>query len=265
MARIEPDPIWARVRADSQAIADREPFLRPWIEACVLSKGTFESSLGRLLSARLSEETLGSERLGELFHETLNLPDIARASRRDLAAVLERDPAAGSLATPFLHFKGYQSLQAYRIAHSLWNAGRHDLALYLQGRISTIYGADFHPAARIGEGILIDHATGVVVGETAVIGNDVSMLHEVTLGGTGKQTGDRHPKVGNGVLIGAGSKVLGNVRIGDCSKIGAGSVVLHDVPPHCTVVGVPAKVVGTPREEQPAFSMDQGIEEDLED
>jgi serine O-acetyltransferase len=188
---------------------------------------------------------------------------IREALRRDLTAVLQRDPAARGLAQPFLHYKGFHALQAHRVAHWLWGKGRESLACYLQSRVSEVFAVDIHPAARMGKGILIDHGTGVVIGETAVVGDDVSLLHEVTLGGTGKECGDRHPKVGNGVMIGAGAKILGNVRIGNGSKVAAGSVVLHEVPPHATVAGVPAKIVGHPATDEPALQMDQQLDTDF--
>ena len=256
------DPLWLRLRQAAQALLDSEALLGTLVRTCITDRSHFEDALATVLAGRLGETALPPADLHSLFLPILARPEIGQASRTDLSAVVERDPAAPSLAIPFLHFKGFQSLQAYRIAHHLWTAGRQDLALYLQGRITLVYGVDIHPAARIGTGILIDHATGVVVGETAVIGNDVSILQGVTLGGTGKQTGDRHPKVGNGVLLGAGANILGNVRIGDGSKVGAGSVVLSDVPPHCTVVGVPARVVGHPRTQEPGLAMDQDIEDD---
>lgn len=258
------DPIWTRLRSEAGALVANEELLAPLIRSSILDRDGFEDSLATILAGRLAEPAVPAVDLHRLFLPILRTPAIGAAARRDLSAVVERDPAAPSMAVPFLHFKGFQSLQAYRVSHHLWNQGRKDLAFHLQGRITLVYGVDFHPAARIGSGILIDHATGVVVGETAVIGNDVSMLHGVTLGGTGKQTGDRHPKVGNGVLLGAGVKVLGNVHIGDGSKVGAGSVVLADVPPHCTVVGVPARVVGRPRAQEPGLAMDQEIEDDSE-
>jgi serine O-acetyltransferase len=186
-------------------------------------------------------------------------PAIAESVRADLRAVKERDPATETFSQPFLYFKGFQALQAYRIAHWLWEGDRKPLALFLQNRISQVFAVDIHPAARMGHGILIDHGTGVVIGETAVVENDVSMLHEVTLGGTGKETGDRHPKVREGVLIGAGAKILGNVVIGKRAKVGAGSVVLSNVPPHCTAAGVPARIVGCPQEEEPALAMNHGL------
>ena len=184
------------------------------------------------------------------------------ALRRDLSAVQERDPAARSMIVPFLYFKGFHALQAHRAAHWFWLQGRTALALYLQSQVSEVFNVDIHPAARIGKGILMDHGTGVVIGETAVIGDDVSLLHEVTLGGTGKESGDRHPKVGRGVMIGAGAKILGNITIGEGSKIAAGSVVLSDVPAHSTVAGIPAKVVGRPKTTTPSLLMDQAVEYD---
>lgn len=254
------DPLWERLRDEATEIARREPFLAPLVDSCILGEESFEEALASLLSLRLAEASLPAASMRHLFVPLLCDAVVAEASRRDLSAVVERDPAAQSVAVPFLHFKGFQSLQAYRISHQLWITGRCDLALYIQGRISTVYGLDFHPAARVGAGILIDHGTGVVVGETAVIGDNVSFLQGVTLGGTGKEIGDRHPKIGSGVLLGAGAKVLGNIKVGDGSKVGAGSVVLHEVPPHCTVVGVPARVVGTPRTQEPGVCMDQDIE-----
>lgn len=256
------DPLWHRLRHEAEILVAKEELLKPLVRAFILDRTDFADALATVLSSRLCEHVLPAVDLHRMFETILAIPEIASASRQDLSAVVERDPAAQSVAIPFLHFKGFQSLQAYRISHQLWISDRKDLATYLQGRIALVYGVDIHPAARIGSGILIDHATGVVVGETAVIGNDVSMLHGVTLGGTGKQSGDRHPKVGNGVLIGSGAKILGNVRIGDGSKVGAGSVVLSDVPAHCTVVGVPARVVGRPRTDEPGLAMDQEIEDD---
>jgi serine O-acetyltransferase len=186
-------------------------------------------------------------------------PEIGAEARADLAATLERDPAAQRAIEPFLYFKGYQAIQTHRFANALLKAGRRDFALYLQSRSSQVFQVDINPAVKIGRGIMLDHGTGLVVGETAVIGDNVSMLQNVTLGGTGKSSQDRHPKIGNGVLIGAGAKVLGNIRIGDCSRIGAGSVVLKEVPPRVTVAGVPAKIIGEAGCAQPASVMDQMV------
>jgi serine O-acetyltransferase len=185
--------------------------------------------------------------------------EIRDAIRKDIEAVTRRDPASRGISEPFLHYKGFHALESYRVSHWLWIQRREALACYMQNRISEVFSVDIHPAARIGKGIFIDHATGVVIGETSVVDDDVSLLHEVTLGGTGKTTGDRHPKIGRGVLIGAGAKILGNVKVGEGSKVAAGSVVLTDVPPHTTVAGVPAVVIGRPAVEQPSLEMDQGI------
>lgn len=179
--------------------------------------------------------------------------------RADIQAVNERDSACCSLVTPLLYFKGFHALQAYRIAHWLWRQGRKPLALFLQNRISSVFAVDIHPAARIGKGIMFDHATGIVIGETAVVEDNVSIMQSVTLGGTGKEAGDRHPKVRKGVLISAGAKILGNIEVGECAKVGAGSVVLKDVPPRSTVAGVPARIIGENRCLQPSRDMDHHI------
>jgi serine O-acetyltransferase len=201
----------------------------------------------------------------EVFEEALSAdPGIGVAMRADIKAYKDRDPACDKFTMPFLYFKGFHALQAQRVSHWLWQQQRQPLALYLQNQISQVFGVDIHPGARIGQGIMIDHATGVVVGETAVIGDDVSMLHAVTLGGSGCQGGDRHPKIGSGVLISAGAKILGGITVGDGAKVGAGSVVLESVPAHTTVAGVPAKVVGRPQCEAPALNMDHQLGEDAQ-
>lgn len=252
--------IWAAVCHEAAAEIGREPILAGFLHTTVLKHDSLESSLGFHLAGKLSSESLPSILLRELIDDTIAAdPRIGRAIRADLQAVHDRDPASHGYLTPFLYFKGFHALQAYRVAHWLWNQNRCVLAVHLQNRISEVFGADIHPAARLGSGILIDHGTSVVIGETAVVEDNVSLLHEVTLGGTGKQTGDRHPKVREGVLIGAGAKILGNVEIGAGAKIGAGSVVLEPVPPHRTVVGVPARIVGTPHTSAPALEMDQSI------
>ena len=257
------DPVWTRLRQDVFVTAKSEPMLAGYLHDTVLKHGSLEASISYFLAGKLASAYLTTTSLRDVFYEALTTSgDIREAIRRDLLAVLERDPAAKSLALPYLNFKGFQALQSYRVAHWLWGKDRQSLALYLQSRISEAFDVDVHPAARIGKGILIDHGTGVVIGETAVIGDDVSMLHEVTLGGTGKETGDRHPKVGNGVLIGAGAKILGNIKIGEGSKIAAGSIVLNEVPPHSTVAGIPARVVGKPKSTEPGKQMDQYVEFD---
>ena len=240
-----------------------EPMLAGFLHDTVLKHRSLERAISSFLAGKLASRYLTAVSLVEVFDEALAASnDIREAVRFDLNAVVERDPAARSLAVPFLHFKGFQALQSYRVAHWFWNQGRSQLALYLQSQISEVFDVDIHPAARIGKGILIDHGTSVVIGETAVVGDNVSLLHEVTLGGTGKESGDRHPKVGNGVMIGAGAKILGNIRIGEGSKIAAGSVVLSEVPPHSTVAGIPAKVVGRPKTAEPSLLMDQAVEYD---
>jgi serine O-acetyltransferase len=258
--RMEPTELWTTLRDEAGAVARREPLLARYLDAVVLSHGGFASALGALLGIRLADAHMPIDALAELVAEAVaDDPAIAAAAAADLVAGLERNPAAGTLATPFLYFKGFHGLESYRVAHWLWRHGRHELALWLQSRISEAFGVDIHPAARIGRGVFVDHATGLVIGETAVVGDDVSMLQEVTLGGTGKHSGDRHPKVRNGVLIGAGAKILGNIIVGTCAKIGAGSVVLRDVPPFCTVAGVPAHVVARRGRPLPSLSMDHSL------
>jgi len=258
-----PDPIWQALHADARHMAEQEPLLANALRACILDHASLEDALARLLADKLAAPELPAEALRKAFLEALRAdPQIGRLARADLAAIAERDPAASSSANPFLNHKGFRALQVHRVAHWYWQQGRHALAHWLQGRSSEVHAVDIHPAAVVGGGVFIDHGTGVVIGETAVVGDNVSILQGVTLGGTGKQTGDRHPKIGRGVLISAGAKVLGNIRVGEGAKVGAGSVVLDEVPPHKTVVGVPARVVGTPRVDQPALDMDQHIDLD---
>lgn len=252
------DPIWARIREEAQEGVQNEPLLASFLNSTILSHKTLEEALSFHLASKLESLTLPSISLRELIDEAFaNEKGIGEAIRADLVAVHDRDPACRLFCQPLLYFKGFQALQCYRVAHYYWNRGRYHLALFLQSRVSEVFGIDIHPAARIGKGILMDHGTGIVIGETAVVGNNVSMLHEVTLGGTGKERGDRHPKIGNGVLIAAGAKILGNVKVGEGAKVAAGAVVLRDVPPHTTVAGVPAKPVGPTAEEVPALVMDQ--------
>lgn len=251
------DPIWSSLRTDAQRTADEEPALASFLHATVLAHDTLEHALAYHLSQKLGSAAISGLSLRQTIDQAIHGDEaIGAATRADLSAVFERDPACTSYLEPFLYFKGFQAIQAYRVSHWLWGHGRKALALYLQARISEVYGVDVHPAARIGRGIMIDHATSVVVGETAVIEDEVSMLHNVTLGGTGKETGDRHPKIRRGALLGASATILGNIEVGECSRVGAGSVVLQNVPPHCTVAGVPAKPVRGSNCEQPALSMD---------
>jgi serine O-acetyltransferase len=257
----EPDSVWSLLNQEVIRMAESEAMLASYLHAAVLNHGSIEDALSYLLASKLESTYLSAMSLKEVIDQAFrSSTDIREAICRDLAAVLERDPAARGVAQPFLHYKGFHALESHRVAHWLWVEGRHPLAFYLQNRISEVFAVDIHPAARIGKGILIDHGTGVVIGETAVVGDNVSMLHEVTLGGTGKESGDRHPKVGNGVMIGAGAKILGNIRIGDGSKVAAGSVVLKEVPPHTTVAGVPARVAGRPKSAEPALQMDQNVD-----
>ncbi len=255
------DSIWESLREDAEKSASTERLLGAYLQETILGQKSFDAALSYTLASKLRDDILPSITLRDLFLEVLETEDGLRESvRSDLQAVADRDPAAGGYLTPFLFFKGFHALSAYRFAHYLWYEDRKTLALYLQSLISKVFGVDIHPAATVGKGILIDHATGVVIGETAVVGNNVSIMQEVTLGGTGKEHGDRHPKVGNGVLIAAGAKVLGNIKIGEGAKIGAGSVVLKSVKAHCTVVGVPAKNIGACKESAPALGMNQQIE-----
>ena len=257
------DPVWERVREEAEDMASGEPILASFLYSTILSHRTFNDALAYHLAQKLGNAEVHSMQLRELFDEALReQPEIGEATRADIVAYYDRDPACHSYIQPLLYFKGFHALQAYRVAHWLWGEGRRAMALYLQSRMSELFAVDIHPAAKLGRGIFIDHATGIVIGETAVVEDDVSMLHGVTLGGTGKETGDRHPKVRRGVLISVGAKVLGNIVIGEYSRIGAGSVVLHEVPAHCTAVGVPAKVVGCAGCDKPAHSMDHIIREE---
>nr|XP_016469244.1 PREDICTED: serine acetyltransferase 5-like [Nicotiana tabacum] len=254
--------LWTQIKAEARRDAEAEPALASYLYSTILSHSSLERSLSFHLGNKLCSSTLLSTLLYDLFLNTFsNEPELRAAASADLLAARYRDPACVSFSHCLLNYKGFLACQAHRVAHKLWTQSRRPLALALQSRISDVFAVDIHPAAKIGKGILFDHATGVVVGETAVIGNNVSILHHVTLGGTGKIGGDRHPKIGDGVLIGAGATILGNVRIGEGAKIGAGSVVLIDVPPRTTAVGNPARLVGgkeqpTKHEECPGESMD---------
>lgn len=257
MSDAKQDMIWEEIRRNVEEESRREPMLASFHYAVVLNHDCLEDALSFLLATKLESTTIPAATLRDLIDEAYRSdPAIAVAIREDIAAVCDRDPACDGFDNILLYYKGYHALQAYRAGHYFWQQGRKSLARYFQSRISEVFAVDIHPAARIGHGILIDHATSVVIGETAVVENYVSMLHEVTLGGTGKTSGDRHPKVREGVLISAGAKILGNVEVGKNAKVGGGAVVLEDVPPHTTVVGVPARVVGAPTEESPALGMD---------
>ena len=250
------DPVWEQIQDDArQAVLD-EPLVGGFVHACILHHKSLEKALSYRVAAKLASNEMSMVVVREIVEEAYAAePALVAASRADLVAIFERDPACHRLLQPILYFKGYQAIQAYRIGHYLWTQDHKDLAYFFQMRVSEIFGVDIHPAATIGRGIMIDHAHSIVIGETAVVGDNVSMLHSVTLGGTGKEEEDRHPKIGDGVLIGAGAKVLGNIKVGHCSRIAAGSVVLQDVPDCKTVAGIPAKIVGEAGCDQPAVSM----------
>ncbi|MFP5075544.1 serine O-acetyltransferase [Neisseria sp. WLZKY-1] len=259
--------LWQTIRAEVAQAAMEEPMLASFLHMTVLRHDSLERVLAFHLSSKLASPTIDLRILYELYlHALASDPEIAEAVGADIVAYYERDPACDQYCLPLLYFKGFHAIQAHRINHCLWREGRKTLAYFLQNRASEVFGVDIHPAAKFGRGIMIDHGTGVVIGETAVLGNDISILHGVTLGGSGKEGGDRHPKIGDGVMIGANASVLGNIRVNECAKIGAGSVVVADVPPFTTVVGVPAKTVGNKSKVKPSAEMNQNFfEEDHQD
>jgi serine O-acetyltransferase len=255
----EPDA-WTLLRMAAEAAARAEPSLASLVNAVILSHGDLASALSFQIARKMGDAELGAMSIREVCRDAFEAdPGIVAAAEADLQAVSERDPAIRSLLQPFLYFKGFQALQAHRVAHWLWTQGRDTLAFHLQSRMSELFQIDIHPAARMGAGLFLDHGTGIVIGETAVVGDEVSMLHGVTLGGTGADRGDRHPKIGKGVLLGAGAKVLGNITVGDYAKVASGSVVLKPVPAGCTVAGVPARLVNCPTEATPARTMDHTL------
>lgn len=256
------DPVWSHIRDDATTLAARETALSGFLHATILNFDSLELAIASHLAEKLANSEIGACTLSEVIEEAFKgNAEFAATARADIGAHFDRDPACRSMLDPVLYYKGFLALQTYRAAHWMINNDRRGMALYLQNRASEVFQADIHPSAKIGEGIFIDHATGVVIGETAVVGNDVSMLHGVTLGGSGKEGGDRHPKIGNGVLISVGAKVLGNIRVGDCAKIGGGSVVLTDIPAYTTAVGVPAKIVGKVSSPEPSRQMDHSVGE----
>ena len=256
------DPIWTALRGQAEQLAESEPELASFAHATILKHDLLEEALSYLLAKKMGGDEMSPMQLREIFQEAFAAePSMGEAVRADLSAVFQRDPACHSYAQAFLFFKGFHALESYRVAHFLWTQGRKLMALFIQNRMSDLFAVDIHPAAKLGRGIMIDHATGVVIGETAVVGDDVSMLHGVTLGGTGKENEDRHPKIGRGVLLSVGAKVLGNIEIGEYSRVGAGSVVLKAVPPHTTVAGVPARVIGKAGSARPSQDMDHGLPE----
>jgi serine O-acetyltransferase len=251
------DPVWAQIRREAEEIVRKEPELATLIYSTVLHHDSLEVAVVHRVAGRLDSPDVPAELIRRAYADALgNEPSIGLAFRADILATLDRDPATTRLLEPIIYYKGFHAIQTHRLAHWLWSKGRKDLAFYLQSRSSVVFQCDVHPNARIGRGIFLDHATGLVVGETAVIEDDVSMLHGVTLGGTGKEAGDRHPKIRHGVLIGAGAKILGNIEIGHCARIASGSVVLKSVPNNKTVAGVPAKVIGEAGCREPSLSMD---------
>jgi serine O-acetyltransferase len=252
------DPIWSSVREEAEAAVVRDPVLAAFLFATILNHETLEEAVIHRLAERLAHQDLGADLIRQTFSAMAKAnPDWSNSVRTDIQAYYDRDPACDRFMMPILYFKGFHAIQTHRLAHWLWKEGRKDFALYLQSRSSSVFQTDIHPASKMGRGIFIDHATGLVVGETAVIEDDVSILHGVTLGGTGKAGGDRHPKIRYGVLIGAGAKILGNIEVGHCAKVASGSVVLASVPHNKTVAGVPARVVGETGCEQPSRAMDQ--------
>ncbi len=258
------DPIWDQMRKEAEAAMNAEPALGSFIFATVLSHARLEEAICHRLAQRLNHTDVDAGLINQTFQSALEgEPELGAMFRADLAAVYDRDPACTRYLEPLLYFKGFHALVTHRFAHALWKRGRRDYAYYLQSQGSRMFAVDIHPAARFGKGLMLDHATGFVVGETAVVGDNCSFLHAVTLGGSGKDTGDRHPKIGDNVLIGAGAKVLGNLKVGNSSRIAAGSVVLQDVPSNVTVAGVPAKIVGPAGCSEPAREMEQAWVDDF--
>lgn len=254
----EVDPVWARIIGEAEEAVAKEPLLGGLMHGSILHYPTIEQALAYRIASKLASRDMSEQVIREICDAAYQAdPLLSVAARADITAIHDRDAACHRYLQPLLYFKGFQGTQCHRIANHLWKAGRTDLAYFFQTRASEVFGMDIHPAAKIGKGLMIDHAHSIVIGETAIVGNNVSMLHSVTLGGTGKEDEDRHPKIEDGVLIGAGAKVLGNIIIGHCSRVAAGSVVLKAVPPCTTVAGVPAKVVGEAGCDQPAVSMDQ--------
>jgi serine O-acetyltransferase len=252
------DPVWARIRQEAEEVVRREPALATFIYSTILHHDTLEAAVVHRVTERLHHQDVSAELIRQAYADALaSDPAIGLTFRQDIVAIFDRDPATDRFLEPVLYFKGFHAIQTHRLAHWLWGEGRKDFAYYLQSRSSAVFQTDIHPAATIGRGIFLDHATGLVVGETAVIEDDVSILHDVTLGGTGKDHGDRHPKIRHGVMLGAGAKIIGAIEIGHCARVAAGSVVLKSVPHNTTVAGVPAKVVGEAGCLEPSRTMNQ--------
>src|SRR6185295_15092840 len=252
------DPVWAKIRSEAEDIVRREPEIGTFIYSSLLHHDTLEAAVVHRVTERLDHQDVSAELIRQAYADALaGEPAIGLAFRQDIVAIFDRDPATDRFLEPVLYFKGFHAIQTHRLAHWLWGEGRKDFAYYLQSRSSAVFQCDIHPAAKIGRGIFLDHATGLVVGETAQIEDDVSILHDVTLGGTGKDHGDRHPKIRRGVMLGAGAKIIGAIEIGHCARVAAGSVVLKSVPHNTTVAGVPAKVIGEAGCPEPSRTMDQ--------
>ena len=255
-----PGDIWPLMRAEATRKAAEEPILGSYFHATILNHSTFGSALSFRLASKLDNPMLPTMLIRDVIDEAMGQdPNLLADAEIDILATYTRDPACEDLSSPFLFFKGFHALQAHRVAHWLWVQGRKTLAQFFQNQISVTLGVDIHPAAQVGSGIMFDHATGIVMGETAVVEDDVSIMHSVTLGGTGKTRGDRHPKIRQGVLLAAGCKVIGNIEVGKNAKVGAGSVVLESVPANVTVAGVPAKIVGAQHNNVPAHDMDHNL------
>ena len=252
------DPVWDKVRQEALEAVRADAAIGGFIHTNILQHFSFDNALAHRIASKLASPEISEQTLRDIcFRAISQSPQIANSARADVMAVVDRDPACSRYMQPLLYFKGFLAVQAYRVSNWLWREGQKDLAYFFQMRTSEVFGIDIHPAAKIGKGLMIDHAHSIVIGETAVVGDNVSMLHSVTLGGTGKEDEDRHPKIGDGVMIGAGAKVLGNIKIGNCCRIAAGSVVLQEVPAKKTVAGVPAKIVGEAGCTTPSIKMDQ--------
>jgi len=257
------DPIWRAVREEAEAIISADPLMSTFVYSTVLNHSRLEDAVIARIADRLHSREISGEILRQRFEQMAeSQPEWSEILRTDIAAVHDRDPACERYIEPVLYFKGFHAIQTHRLAHWCWNEGSRDFALYLQSRSSQVFQTDINPAARMGRGIFLDHATGLVVGATAAIGDNVSILHGVTLGGTGKESGDRHPKIGSGVLLGAGATILGNIEVGNCARVAAGSLVLKPVPPKVTVAGVPARVVGMAGCAEPSRAMDHTLAEE---
>ena len=257
------DPVWERLRNEAEDAVIADPAIGGFIHTSILQHEIFENALAHRVASKLASAEISEQALRDICSKAISTdPQVANAARADVMAVVDRDPACIRYMQPLLYFKGFLAVQAYRVSNWLWINSQKDMAYFFQMRNSEVLGIDIHPAAKIGKGLMIDHAHSIVIGETSVVGDNVSMLHSVTLGGTGKEHEDRHPKIGDGVMIGAGAKVLGNIKVGNCCRIAAGSVVLQEIPPKKTVAGVPAKIVGEAGCSTPSINMDQILSSD---